>query len=175
MPILAVLSAVIGGVLIWYFRNRGPIGTVEDVVEIAQGVRNAPRRIKFKRSANRHPVEQVERVDELVTTIALAYLEQSGLPSREEQQTLSSALARVFQYDLNDADELMTYGRWLMNECGSADQAITRAGRRLYKLDGSTSFPLLMDIIQDVASVSGKVSDAQSRALEQLRKDFRIH
>jgi hypothetical protein len=168
------LVTLLGGAFFWYLRNRGAVGTIEDMADLAQEARNAPRRIKFKRTANIHSVELCKHTDELVAGFSMAYLEASGLPTQDEQQACTAALAREFTVTLNEAEELATYGRWLVNECGTPQQAVDRISKRLYKLDPQNSFPHVLNVINEISSVSGQISAGQTQALDQLKKAFRI-
>lgn len=174
MPILGLLGTLIIAGIFFYIRNRGTVGAIEDVVEIAGEARRAPRRMKFKRQANIHPVQQCEHPEELVAGFASAFIELDGLPRSETQNASIAALGREYRLTTGDAEELLTYGRWLMNECGSPDQAITRIGKRIYKLDGAGSFQPLMSVLNDAAIAAGGLSDRQSDALAELKKAFRI-
>ncbi|SMR72799.1 hypothetical protein SAMN04488030_1543 [Aliiroseovarius halocynthiae] len=174
MPILGLLGTLIVAGIFWYVRNRGAVGTVEDVVELAGEARRAPRRMRFKRQANIHPVQQCEHPDELVAAYAAAFMEMDGLPSRDAQQASVASLSRLYNTTLQDAEELQAYGRWLMAECGTPEQAIARLGKRLYKLDGSGSFNNLMSVVSDITTASGGLSARQKEALGQIQSDFRI-
>lgn len=174
MPILGLLGTLLVAGIFWYVRNRGAVGTVEDVVELAGEARRAPRRIRFKRQANTHPVQQCEHPDELVAAYAAAFMEMDGLPSKNVQQASVASLGRLYNTTLKDAEELLAYGRWLMAECGTPDQAISRLGKRLYKLDGSGSFQNLMSVISDITAASGQLSARQKDALGQIKSDFKL-
>jgi hypothetical protein len=174
MPILGLLGTLIVAGIFWYVRNRGAVGTIEDVAELAGEARRAPRRIRFKRQANTHPVEQCEHPDELVAAYAAAFMEMDGLPSKDVHRAGVGELGRLYNTTLQDAEELLAYGRWLMAECGTPEQALSRLGKRLYKLDGSASFQSLMSTLSEIATASGGLRARQKDALAQIKSDFRI-
>lgn len=175
MPFLGLLGTLLVGGIFWYIRHRGAVGAIEDVVDVAQEARNAPRRMRFKKNANTHPVEQSDDTDELIAAFCAAFIGISHLPDRETQQQCIRSIARAFNTTTPDAEELFAYGRWLAEECGTADQAMARLGKRLYKLDAGKSFPQLMTILSETQNTSScSLTSQQKEALERLKSDFRI-
>ena len=65
-------------------------------------------------------------------------------------------------------------GRWMVQECGGAEPAMTRLARKLYKMEGIEGFQPSMEVVQKVAQHGGGLSSAQQTALEDLARAFRI-
>ena len=97
------------------------------------------------------------------------------MPTKEQRSALINSLARSTGLATTDADELCVLGRWMMGECGGAQQAVPRLSRKLYKLSGTEGFGPMMAVIKDIAEAgSGTLSSQQRTALEDLQSAFRI-
>ena len=68
----------------------------------------------------------------------------------------------------------MSLGHWLTMACKGPEAAIARIGKRLYRLDGGTSFSQLMALIKETSAAGSGLSQRQSRALDDLRGVFRL-
>ncbi len=81
-------------------RNAANVAT--DLVDMAQDVMGAARRFGFRRKANTHPVDSLEDTKVAMAALGISFLEQGGLPSKEQQATLQRALQQT--YDMSEAD-----------------------------------------------------------------------
>lgn len=62
-------------------------------------------------------------------------------------------------------------GRWLMTQCKGPEQAITRLGRRLFKIDADASWDTLQEFLG--ALIEGDLSSAQIDAIAELKRAMR--
>lgn len=175
MPIFLAALGLLAGVAIWMVRARNAAHAARELVDVANDVRLAARRFGFSRRANIHPSDSIEDPHVAIGAIGVAFLELDALPAHEQQIALGRGLQRELRVSLGDAEELMVLGRWLMTECNGPSQTITRVGKRLFKLDNGHSFSQLMGVIKDVAAAGNGLSDQQSRALEDLKRAFRMN
>lgn len=175
MPFLLALLALLGAAAFWIMRARNAADAAHDILDAANDVRLAARRFGFRRRNNTHPVESIEEPAVAVATLGVSFLELDVLPGREQQDALEMALQSGLSISADEAGELVVLGRWLMGQCGTPDQAITRTARKLYKLDQGQSFPVLMEIVQKVsAGDGGTLSPRQGSALDEIRRAFRL-
>lgn len=171
MPILIAILALVGGAIWWWIRNnpRDALSVADDAVTIA---RNAPRKIAFRRQTKEHPVQGVDDPRLAVATITQAFLGLDDLPTKEARQQLHIALRQRYQLSAEDAEEMDTLSRFLIQQCQGESEAISRVARRLYKIDGSNSWDHLTEML---AAASGEeVSPRQRDAIGDLRVALRI-
>ena len=174
MPFILGLVGIIVAAYFWAQRARNARVVAEDLVGMAGDVMNAARRFGFRRQANVHPVESLDDADAAIAAIGIAFLELGGLPSVEQQNALILSLQHRLAQSHDKAQEAVILGRWLVNECGSAQAGFDRLARRLYKLRGHAGFEPLMLVLRDVAQAVGSLSPRQSEALEGLTTVFRL-
>ncbi len=172
MPFILSLIAIAGAAYFWFNRARNAKDAAVDILDAANDVRLAARRFGFKRRTNGHPVDDINEPEVAIATIATAFLELDDLPTQNQRDQLAVQL----QYQLNqspkDAEELMVLGRWLMQQCGHPDAAISRVTRRLYKFDGVHSVEPLMTILKNLAGEN--LSDSQSDCITDITHAFRL-
>ena len=175
MPFFLTLIAVAVGAYFWMNRARNAASAVQDLAGMAGDVMNAARRFGFRRAADVHPVESLD--DGFVATagIGIAFMELGGLPSADQHDALIRSLQNHLAQDHAKSQEAVILGRWLIAECGGAQQGLERMARRLYKLQGHASFDPMMSVLKDVASGNhAGMSQRQLEALEKLAVTFRV-
>ena len=155
MPIILAVVAAITGALFFIMRARNAADAASELFDMANDVRLAARRFGFRRQTNLHPAESIEEPNIAIAGIASAFLELDDLPTAEQRDALTWELSKTLNLGKEDADELCILGRWLVNECGGASQAVTRLSRKLYRLDAQSFTPLLQ-IVSASLSQSGK-------------------
>ncbi len=167
MPIIIFVLTVAGGIIWWWVRNnpREAIDAAQDLATIA---RNAPRKLAFRKQLNAHPVEGIDDPNIAVCGIAQAFIELDDLPTREQRAHLHVLLRSRLRVDEDTAQEMEVLGRWLQTQCNGPLPAISRLGRRLYKLNGDGSWEILQDILGSV--VTGEISESQKEAIAELRR-----
>ena len=68
----------------------------------------------------------------------------------------------------DEAEKMEVLGRWLMTQCKGPEQAITRLGRRLFKIDGDASWDTLQEFLG--ALIEGDLSSAEIDAIAELKR-----
>lgn len=168
--ILGILSAA----AVWYWRLSMAREAAREIGNIAGTLANAPRRFGFRRRANAHAVEGIDEPDLAVAALGWAFLELGDLPSREDQAALASTLSRNLGVSIDDAQEMMILGRWLVGECQGAEPAITRLTKRLGKLDHA-AFQILLPVLNEVGRAAGGLSAKQRDALTEIGHILKLH
>ncbi|MDO5657657.1 MAG: hypothetical protein Q4G36_04980 [Paracoccus sp. (in: a-proteobacteria)] len=172
MPFLLTILGLIGAALVWYIRARLVGMAARDLGHAASDVMNAARRLGFRRRANMHPVESVDEPELAIATIATAFLELDGLPSREDQMRLARALASHTGTAPDKAEEMLVMGRWLVSECKGPQPAITRVTKRLMRLE-PTAFQPLLAVLGEISGPGG-LSAPQREALDEIARIARL-
>lgn len=175
MPVLIAIAAAAAAVLWWMYRARTAAGVASELAYAATDVLNAARRFGFRRRANAHPVDGIERVDIATGALALAFVELDGLPSSEMKGALTQALVRQFALVGKDAEEILVLGHWLVGQCNGAQPAVERLAKRLYQIDGSNALQPVMQVLKEVALAGGgTLSPRQKDALEDIARHLRV-
>lgn len=171
MPILLMILSALGGVLWWWVRNnpRAAFYTASDAV---MTLRNAPRRLAFRKQMNAHPVEGIDDPRIAICGLAQAFIELDDLPTKEQRQQLHVLLRTKLRCDAEEAEEMEVLGRWLMAQCNGAKPAITRLSRRLYKIDGTSSWNTLQEVFSVL--VTDNISQGQAEAIADIRLAFKL-
>lgn len=166
--ILAILAAV-GGSLFWWARSnpREALGVADDAMTIA---RNAPRKFAFRRQTRGHPVEGVDDPVLAIVTIGTAFQEIDDLPTKEDRQALNVAIRQIWRMTEEESEEVLSLARWLVAQCGGAQAAVDRVARRLQRLDGGDSWPLLESLLERLGQ-SG-LSMPQIEARDALQRQL---
>ncbi len=171
MPIIIAILAAIGGAIFWWARSnpRDALSVADDAVTIA---RNAPRKLAFRRQTKVHPVEGVDDPRIAVAMIGEAFIQLDDLPTSDMRARLRDMTRIVWRLSDDDADELQSLSHWLVDQCGGASPAVSRAARRLYKLDGAESWNDIERLIGGLTE--GELSDSQRGALEDVRQALHL-
>jgi hypothetical protein len=175
MPVIIGLLGLLAAAYFWTMRARNAAQMTHELADVASDVMAAARRLGFRRRTNLHPVESVDDAKLAIGALGVAFLELGGLPSTEEQDALMRALQSHLGDDAKQAEETLILGRWLVNESGGPQQAITRIGRRLAKIDRAGGLAPLMAVLNEVglAARTG-LHDRQKDALAELARAFRV-
>ena len=170
MPIVMLILSVVGGAIWWWIKNnpREAISTAQDV---ATTLKNAPRKLAFRRQTNAHPVEGIDDLRIAIGAIAQAFVELDDLPTKDQRDQVHLMLRSKLSCDEEQAQEIEVLGRWLIDQCKGPSQAITRLSRRLFKIDGDASWEIIQDILASL--VSGELTPKQVDGIDDIRRALR--
>ncbi|MGB1234407.1 MAG: hypothetical protein ACPG5U_01585 [Planktomarina sp.] len=175
MPFLLAILGAMGAVIFYMIRARNAADAANDLVGMAQDVAGAARRFGFRRKANIHPVDAIEDVNIGIATVANAFMESNDLPTQEMRTALQNSVRKHLNVSEEESVEMLVLAKWIQNECGGPDQAISRAGRKTARMDGARIAAPLMQIVQDVAaSVPNGLSPKQVDTLNDIKRIFRL-
>ncbi len=170
MPILLLILSAIGGA-IWFWVRNNPRDAIHAAQDAATVIKNAPRKLAFRKQTNAHPVEGIDDPRIAICAIGQAFIELDDLPTLDQREHMGQQLCTVVGCSQDEADEMQILGRWLMNQCQGPEQAVTRLGLRLYKIDGDASWVLLQEFLGSL--VQNDLSSAQIDAISELKRAFR--
>lgn len=174
MPILIALAGIIVTAYIWSSRARNARHIASDIADMAGDVRAAARRFGFSRRANLHPAESIEDPNIAAAAIADAFITLDDMPTREQRTAVKATLCRVLQVNTAAAEELMILGRWMVDECGGPQPAITRLSKKLYRLEGSAALDPMLDILNGISQDGPDLSAHQNDALHEISTVLRV-
>ncbi|WP_341365562.1 hypothetical protein [Yoonia sp. BS5-3] len=171
MPFIILILTTLGGALWWWVRQN-PDKAIYAAQDAVTTVRNAPRKLAFRKQTNAHPVEGIDDPRIAVCGLAQAFLELDDLPTAEQRTHLNTLLRTKLRCSAEEAEEMEVLGRWLMAQCQSPDAAVTRLARRLHKIDGDASWDVLQDILTDL--VGGTLNTSQVNAISDMKRAFHM-
>jgi hypothetical protein len=171
MPFIILILTAIGGA-IWFWVRNNPRDALDVAADAATTLRNAPRRLAFRKQSNAHPTEGIDDPRIAICSIAQAFIELDDLPTAEQRHTLKTELCKTVGCTDSEAEEMLILGRWLMTQCNGPENAVPRLSKRLYKIDGSNSFSKLQAVL--VKLVQGELSSKQVTAIEDVKQALRV-
>lgn len=171
MHFILGLIAIATAAYFLIIRARNAAEMTHELMDVADDVRAAARRLGFRRNKAQHPVEAIEDPSLAAATLALAYLEIDGLPTEERKNALLLALQSRLELSLKEAEEMVLLANWLIQECQGPQPAIARVSRKLFKMTEGNIGPT-MDILNDVSEAP--LSARQKTALEDIKTAFRL-
>lgn len=168
MPVLLFILGALGAAAVWYWRVKNAREGAEHVLDMANDVRLAARRFGFRAKTNVHPARAIEdpRLAGAGVVVALAELE--GPLSADQIRILTTEAQTRFNLLLGEAEEIVTFGRWIAGQCGTKDEAVRRLGKRVADLAGPSALPDLEKMIEAVAPAPR--SERGEDALAGLRR-----
>ena len=170
MPILMMILAAVGGAIWWWARNN-PRDAFDVAQDAAVTLKNAPRRLSFRRATNRHPAEGIDDPYVAIGSIAQSFIMLDDVPTRDQNDRLHVQLRSKLRCSDEDAQEMQAFGRWIVEQCNGPEAAISRLIRHLKKLDGSASYSVLRDLLGGV--VTNELSSRQQDAVEEIARVMR--
>lgn len=170
MPFIILILSAVGGAIWWWIRNN-PRDAIHAAKDVATTLKNAPRRLAFRRQTNAHPVEGIDDPRIAIAAIAQAFVELDDLPTKEQRDMVDVILRSKLRCTEDEAEEMATLSRWLIDQCKGPSQAITRISRRLYKIDGNASWDLLQGILSGL--VVGDLSQRQIDGVGDIQMALR--
>ena len=175
MPVLIAVVGAITAALFFVMRARNAAHAASDLMDMANDVRLAARRFGFRRRTNVHPAESIEDPSIAIAGIASAFLELDDLPTSDQRSALMRAMSTTLDLSRQDADELSILGRWIANECGTPDAAISRLSRKLVRVSGQDALtPLLTVVNATLTASSSALNTHQREALDDVKRAFRV-
>ena len=175
MPVILAVVGVVTAVLFFVLRARNAAHAATDLIDMANDVRLAARRFGFRRRADIHPAESIEDHRVAIAGISSAFLELDDLPTSDQRAALTRSMQDTLDLSKQDADELTILGRWIANECGTPDAAVSRLSRKLVRLAGQESVTTLLTILNaTLAAGSTGLNTKQKEALDDVKRAFRI-
>jgi hypothetical protein len=169
MPFVLAAIAALGAAYFWYLRMQNAKEAAETLFEAANDVRLAARRFGFRRRLNLHPVDSIDDARIAAATVVVALMQIDKLWDQTMEDKLVVQFQSVMGQDREEADELVTLGRWMSDQCATKDDAVRRAGKRLMALAGVKALPDLNTMIDRLLGTTGH-SEALADSLETLRR-----
>jgi hypothetical protein len=169
MPFVLAALAALGAAYFWYLRLQNAKEAAETLFDAANDVRLAARRFGFRRRLNLHPVDSIDDARIAAVTVLAALLQVDRQWDQGMSDRLTVQLKSVMDQTDDEAEELVTLGRWMADQCATKDDAVRRGGKRLIALAGVKALPDLKLMIERLFGTAGH-SEPLADSLETLAR-----
>ncbi len=171
MHIVVAILAILGGLALWYYRVKAAREAGGEILDAANDVRLAARRLMYKRKHNTHPADSVDDARLAASGIAVAVATMDAPISQAEIVALTKAARETFDVSEREALDMVSFGRWVSDQCGTNDEAVRRLSKVVAKLAGAEAGPDLIRIVTEVAAADGgPLGEDEMDALETIRR-----
>lgn len=174
MHILIIALAALGAVVYWIYRVRGAAQATTEIVDAAEDVRAAVRRIGYRRAAGSHPVESVEDARLAAAGMMAAIARMDGDLTVSQINALRVECRAAFRTTQREADDIAAFGRWLAGQSNDPEDALRRLGERIVKLANEEARRDLIAMMERVAAVENGISADQRAAIDRIRRNFGV-
>lgn len=94
MPVILMILSFVGAAL-WFWVRNNPRDALHVAQDTATVIRNAPRKLAFRRQTNAHPVEGIDDPRIAICAIGQSFIELDDLPTIEQRKRLHIRLRTV--------------------------------------------------------------------------------
>ena len=158
--IIALASAI-------FWVSRAARGA-KDIIDVANTVKNAPRRMRFKKNASLRGIDLIDNAMDAATILMVSVGRLSdyshshdGLLSKKTQNTILSALKSHMKISHSEADGLLTQMQWNIKDSLQADAALMPMVNVLVQQVKQAELFDLSDMLHEVSQADGKANQSQ--------------
>ncbi|MCZ4282952.1 TerB family tellurite resistance protein [Kiloniella laminariae] len=173
MHILLAILGALGGLAYFIWRVRATTTAARDVIEAADDIRSAARRVGYSRKLKANPLDQVDDNRLAAAGIMAAFARMDGDYTRDQLDAIRAECERTFAANAKEAAEIAGHARWLMEQSSNRDEAIRRLSKNLRSSLTVTEKRDLLSMVERIARIEGNtLSDLQTEALARLKKSL---
>ena len=173
MHILGIIIAVATAI---FWVSRAARGA-KDVVDVANTLRNMPRRMRFKGKAGKRGVDLIDSPMEAATVLMVSVAklsdyahEHDGLISGASTSQIIATLKSYMKISAVEADELLTQMRWAVKDLAQPDTALAPMTNVLSKAINRAEADDLSDMLKKISQVDGEPNNAQQAFIDRMRE-----
>lgn len=171
MHILLGLLALIGALAMWYWRLKIAREAAGEALDAADSLRATVRRLMYKRKHDVHPADSVDDPRLAASGIAVAVATMDAPISQSEIEALTQSAQRTFDVSHREALDIVSFGRWIADQCNTHGEAVRRLSRVVARTAGPEAGPDLIQMIRDVATAGGhELGEPELDAIDSVRR-----
>ena len=175
MHILIGVITLLGVLAVWYWRFKMAREAGGELLDAANDLRSAVRRLNYKRKHNKHPAESIDDARLAASGIAVAVATMDAPLSQTEIAALSASAQKTFNIAASEADDIVAFGRWIADQCGTPSEAVRRLSKALLRTAGAEAGPDMIRMINDVATADGReLGESEVDAIGTVRRTLGI-
>lgn len=175
MHILIGVITLAGALAIWYWRFKMAREAGGELLNAADDLRASVRRLMYKQKHNKHPADSIDDARLAASGIAVAVATMDAPLSQAEIGALTDSAKRTFAVTSQEADDIVAFGRWIADQCGTQGEAVRRLSKALLRTAGADAGPDMLRMINDVATADGRaLSETERDAMDTVRRTLGI-
>ncbi len=166
--IIALASAI-------FWVSRAASGA-KDIIDVANTVKNTPRRMRFKKKASLRGIDLIDNAIDAATALMVSVARLSdysqshdGLISQKTQNKIISLLEKNMVISFDEADELLTQMRWNIQDIMQAETALMPMVNVLAQQVKQADLFDLSVMLSEVAKVDSKANQHQLNFIAKFR------
>ncbi|MEO1493991.1 MAG: TerB family tellurite resistance protein [Pseudomonadota bacterium] len=171
MHIIIGVITLLGIAAVWYYRFKMARDASGELLEGANDVRLAARRLMKLRKHRTHPADAVDDPRLAAAGIAVAIATLDAPMSEAEMRALAGASERIFNVTQSKAEDIVAFGRWIPGQCATNHEAVSRLSKVVNRLAGAEAGPDLIAMITEVATADGTdLGEAELEAIDTVKR-----
>ncbi|MEM7057129.1 MAG: TerB family tellurite resistance protein [Pseudomonadota bacterium] len=175
MHILIGVITLLGVAAVWYWRFKMAREAGGELLDVADDLRGSVRRLMYKRKRNKHPADSIDDGRLAASGIAVAVAAMDAPLSQAEIAALGKSAKSTFNISGQEADDIVAFGRWIADQCGTPSEAVRRLSKALNRTAGAEAGPDMIRMINDVATADGReLGEAETDAISTVRRTLGI-
>lgn len=171
MHILGLIIALASAI---FWVSRAARGA-KDIIDVANTVKNAPRRMKFKKNASTRGIDLIDNAMDAATVLMVSVGRLSnysnshdGLLSQKTQNTIISILKSNMKISHSEADELLTQMCWHIKDMMQAETALAPMVSVLTQHVKQAELFDLSDMLHKISQADGAANQSQKNYIEKF-------
>ena len=173
MHIIGIIIAVASAI---FWVSRAARGA-KDVADAASGLKNMPRRMKFKKNASKRGIDLIDNPMEAATILMVCVARLSdysqshdGLISPETQNRIIETLKSYMKISSGEADELLTQMRWSVKDLVQPETALVPMSNVLTGQINRAESDDLSDMLRKISHADGQPNSEQRSFITKFRE-----
>ena len=171
MHIIIAVVTLLGAAALWYWRVKAAREAGGEILDTANDVRLAARRLMYKRKHIVHPADSVDDPRLAASGIVVAVATMDTPISQAEITALTNACQSTFDVTEREALDIVSFGRWVSGQCNTNGEAVRRLSKVVLKTAGVDAGADLIAMIQEVATADGnRIGEDEQEAIDTVRR-----
>ncbi|MEM8615612.1 MAG: hypothetical protein AAGF20_01630 [Pseudomonadota bacterium] len=161
MPVIGAILAILGFIVVWYWRLKMLRDAANDAGKVIETARNLPRKMRFRHRSGKGGLDVVEDPREAAAILMLEVAQARGTLTERQEATIRGEIMHHFDFSEEDANALMLQAGWLSRNAGAAHTVVGRMTDYVQKTAGMGRKELV-----DLDGMLVAVSEAEGSPVE---------
>lgn len=162
------LIAILGGAAVWWWRFKMVSEAANDVTDVAGRAWGKYKRNKFRKKVEDSPLQTVDDPATAAVVMMYAMAKEAGPLTEKVEAAIRLEVAATMK--INDADELITFGKWVASHATDANNVTLRYAKLWTGALSASECREFTDMVERVADVAGPRDQSVRIKLEKLRE-----
>ena len=167
--IIAVASAI-------FWVSRAARGA-KDIADVASGIKNMPRKYKFKKKASQRGIDLIDHPVEAAAILMICVARLSGYSESHDgllSEAVQGRILKLLQSHMNmsagEADELITQMRWTVKDLVQPETALAPMTNIITASTNRAELDDLSDMLRKVSHAGEQANGPQRAFIERFRE-----